>query len=316
MSKTIDLGQQITLTDVYDLGMEQRTGSYLFHERDLTIVETSASPSIPYLLKGLKSLSINPRDIKYIIVTHIHLDHAGGVGLLLEKCPNAKVVVHPKGKRHLANPSKLIAGARAVYGDQFDELFDPIVPVPEERLITKEDGATLQIGENRTLTFIDSPGHAKHHFSIYDPVSNGVFTGDTIGVYYPQTKTNGFEFVLPSTSPNQFDPDAMLNSLEKIKNLNVDQIFFGHYGRTENPQLIYEQIWYWLPKFVDAGKKVMEEKPDSSLDEKVGAVSNELLRSVTEFLAEKGIDQDDDVFKYINVDMQVCAMGIVDYLLK
>ncbi len=173
MTHPIDLGNDMTLIDLYDLSMPERTGAYVLHADELTVVETSASPSVPHLLKGLEDLNLDPKDVKHIIVTHIHLDHAGGVGLFLEHCPNATVYVHPKGKRHLADPAKLIAGAKAVYGDQFDELFDPIVPVPEERLVEKGEGDTLDIG-GRVLTFYDSPGHAKHHLSIHDSLSNGI----------------------------------------------------------------------------------------------------------------------------------------------
>ncbi|MRH44529.1 MBL fold metallo-hydrolase [Aquibacillus halophilus] len=316
MPKPTDLGRSISLIELYDLGMEKRTGSYILHENELAIIETSASPSIPYLLKGLDVLKIDLKEIKYIIVTHIHLDHAGGVGLLLEKCPNAKVIVHPKGKRHLANPTKLIQGARAVYGNSFDKLFDPILAVPENRLISKEDGETITIGENRTLTFFDTPGHAKHHFSIYDSYSNGIFTGDTIGVFYPQTKDYGFEFVLPSTSPNQFNPDAMLKSLDRIEQLGVDIIYFGHFGKSENPESIYEQIRYWLPKFVDAGEKVIEEYPDAQVEKKIAVITERLLLVVSTFLSDKGIEASNEVYKHIKLDMQICSMGIVDYLEK
>ncbi|WP_226038515.1 MBL fold metallo-hydrolase [Aquibacillus saliphilus] len=316
MSQLADLGGNVSFIELFDLGLEKRTGSYILHEDELTIIETSASPSIPYLLEGLDRLNIDTKEIKYIIVTHIHLDHAGGAGLLLEKCPNATVIVHPRGKRHLGNPTNLIQGARAVYGDTFDELFDPILAIPEDRLISKEDGETLKIGENRTLTFFDTPGHAKHHFSIHDSYSNGIFTGDTIGVFYPHTIAHGFEFVLPSTSPNQFDPSAMLKSLERIEQLNVGQIYFGHYGKSQHPTSIYQQIRYWLPKFVEVGEQVMAEKVDASIKTKTDAISTNLLIMISEFLDEKGIERTNEVYKHIKLDAQICAMGIVDYLEK
>ncbi|MBB6453160.1 glyoxylase-like metal-dependent hydrolase (beta-lactamase superfamily II) [Salirhabdus euzebyi] len=316
MSVPTDLGKSISLIDLLDLGMKERTGSYVLHAEELTIVETSASPSIRHLLKGLEKLHIDPKDIKNIIVTHIHLDHAGGVGFLLEKCPNAKVIVHPRGKRHLANPTKLIQGARAVYGKMFDALFHPIFRVPEGRLITKEDGDTLKIGENRILTFYDTPGHANHHFSIHDSFSNGIFTGDTIGVIYPQTKINGFEFVLPSTSPNQFDPNAMLASLERIEKLGVEQIYFGHYGMSEKPKDVFNQIRFWLPKFLDTGKNILKEYPGGTYKEKADHIAKKLTQDVTTFLDEKGLTPDHEVYQYIKVDLQVCALGIVDYLAK
>ncbi|QED47064.1 MBL fold metallo-hydrolase [Cytobacillus dafuensis] len=311
-----DLGFSVSLIDAYDLEKEKRTGSYVLHEEELTIIETSASPSIPFILKGLKELGVDPLQIKNIIVTHIHLDHAGGVGLFLRSCPNAKVIVHPRGERHLADPSKLIQGAKAVYGDKFDSLFDPILPVPEDRLIIMQDGDTLQIGENRILTFIDTPGHAKHHFSIYDSFSKGVFTGDTIGVLYPQLFEKGVELILPSTSPNQFDPDAMLESMEKIASFDIERIYFGHYGMTSNPQHVYEQLKFWLPKFMAAGEKVWCENPNASFEEKNDSLFNLLFEEIMSYLTEKNISLDGDISDIIQLDLTVGSMGIIDYLLK
>ncbi|WP_188207934.1 MBL fold metallo-hydrolase [Alkalibacillus aidingensis] len=314
MSKPVDLGNQISLIDLYDLGLPQRTGSYVIQAEELTIIETSASPSVPYLLEGLQDLGLKPEDVHHIIVTHIHLDHAGGVGLLLESCPNATVYVHPRGKRHLIDPSKLIKGAQAVYGDRFDELFDPIVPVPEERLVAKDDGDTLDIGFERRLTFYDSPGHAKHHFSIHDSLSNGIFTGDTIGVFYPQVK--GVDFVLPSTSPNQFDPDAMLASLQKIEDLDVDTIFFGHFGKSDLPDLVYQQIREWLPKFVEEGEKVLTSHKDSDMNTQTRVLIDRLNQMVMSYLDEQQLDRNDLVNQLLKMDMDVCAMGLIDYLHK
>ena len=199
----VKLNERMYLIDGYDLGVAERTGIYVIDEEELTIVETGPSPSIKHIKQGLEALGFTLDQVKYIIVTHIHLDHAGGTGLLLQECPNATVVVYRKGARHIANPERLIAGAKAVYGDKFESLFDPILPIAEDRLLIKGEGDVLKIGPACTLQFLDTPGHAKHHFSIYDPVSNGIFTGDTIGVRYKQLVADGIDLFLPSTSPNQ-----------------------------------------------------------------------------------------------------------------
>jgi glyoxylase-like metal-dependent hydrolase (beta-lactamase superfamily II) len=316
MMKPVDLGFGISLIDLFDLGRESRTGTYVIHEDELTIIETSASPSIPYLLKGLDTLNINPEDIQYIIVTHIHLDHAGGAGLLLEKCPNAQIIVHPKGKRHLADPSRLIQGARAVYGEQFDQLFDPIMAVPEDRLIVKGDGETLQIGPNRILTFLDTPGHANHHFSIYDAASSGIFTGDTVGVYYSDMLSQGLELYLPSTSPNQFNPDAMLAAADRMESMDIDRIYFGHYGMSQNPGLVFQSLRYWLPKFIEAGENVTEASPQASFAEKTEWISNALLKMVSGYLLERSVPIHQEFHETLQLDLSVCAMGIVDYFEK
>lgn len=306
----LHLGQRIHLIDGFDMGWPQRTGTYVIAEEELTLIETGPSTSVPYIREGLARLGYTPDQVKYVIVTHIHLDHAGGAGLFLQECPNAKLVVHPKGARHLIDPSRLIAGARAVYKEQFDALFDPIVPVPEERLVQKTDGDALRIGPNSELHFMDSPGHANHHFSIYDPVSNGMFTGDTAGVHYPMLRKEGIHFVLPSTSPNQFDPDQMLRSIERYEKRNLDRIYFGHFGMTEQVEDVYRHIREWLPVFVATGEEVLAE----GLGDR--ELAQRLLVRVTEYLQSHGVADDHPVYEVIRLDLSVCSMGIVDYLQK
>ncbi|GAA0465390.1 MBL fold metallo-hydrolase [Alkalibacillus silvisoli] len=315
MAKAVDLGHGISLIDLYDLELPKRTGAYVIEGDELTIVETSASPSVPYLLKGLDDLGLNLEDVKHIIVTHIHLDHAGGVGLLLEKCPNATVYVHPRGKQHLKDPSKLIKGAKAVYGEKFDELFDPIVPVPEGRLQEQDDSSQLNLGD-RTLTFYDTPGHAKHHFSIHDSKSNSIFTGDTIGVYYPDLLEFDVEFVLPSTSPNQFDPDIMLDSLGRVESLEVDAINFGHYGQSRNPKRVYAQIREWLPRFLEVSEAALESHQGANLDDQTEAVQKALFDLIAQHLDSLNVPKDHKVYQFIKLDADVCGLGIVDYIAK
>lgn len=313
MSETHRIGKDLSLIDLYDLTLEKRTGSYILHEEELTIIETSASPSVPYLVQGLKELNINLEDVKNIIVTHIHLDHAGGAGLFLDKCPNARVIVHPKGARHLETPERLIQGAKAVYGNKFDELFDPIVPIPKERLIVMNDGDTLSIASNRTLTFLDTPGHAKHHFSIHDSKTNGVFVGDTVGVYYPQLD---FELYLPSTSPNQFDPEAMLDSARKIFSYQPDAIYFGHYGKSTNPLEVSRQLKHWLPLFLEKTETVLKRPENNSLEDRRDFLADELFLLVQTELDKHDVPDDHIVYNYIRVDLTVCAMGLIDYYSK
>ncbi|WP_312117480.1 MBL fold metallo-hydrolase [Brevibacillus reuszeri] len=306
----LDLGQRIHLIDGFDLGMPERTGTYVIADEELTLIETGPSPSVPYIREGLAKLGYSLEQVKYIIVTHIHLDHAGGAGLFMQECPKAKIVVHPKGARHLVDPSRLIEGAKAVYREQFDSLFDPIVPVPEERLLIRADGETLAIGPACTLEFLDSPGHANHHFSIYDPVSKGMFTGDTAGVHYPQLKKEGLHLVLPSTSPNQFDPEKMLHSIALYREYNLNRIYFGHFGMTDQVEDVYRQVTAWLPVFVSEGEAVMA--AGLGFEE----LASRLLNRVMEDLQKAGISKQHEVFGILKLDLEVCSMGILDYLQK
>lgn len=314
--RVADLGKGVYIIDLNDLNQWGRTGAYVLTGGDITIIETSASPSIPFLKQGLNELGIGLEDVKNIIVTHIHLDHAGGTGLFLQNCPYATVYVHPRGKRHLADPERLIKGAKAVYGDDFDRLFDPIVPIDEQRLISKNDGETLDIGNGRTLTFYDTPGHAKHHFSIHDSLSNGIFTGDTIGVCYPQLLKKGLELYLPSTSPSQFNEEDMLRSAERLQALKPERIYFGHYSMTKNPQNVFQQIAYWLPQFMELGKRVMTENPEIDFPGKTNLLSEKMLELVTDEIAQKEVSIQSEVLRLLKLDMDVSAMGIIERLSK
>ncbi|WP_409305247.1 MBL fold metallo-hydrolase [Peribacillus sp. SCS-155] len=314
MSNILELDKRISLIDGYDMQRSNRTGTYVIKEKELTLVETSASLSIPFLERGLAEMDISLEDIKYIILTHIHLDHAGGAGLFLQKCPNAKIVVHEKGVRHLVDPSRLVAGARAVYGEKFDELFEPVVPVPEDRIIVKRHLDTLDISNTSTLTFYNTPGHANHHLSIYDEVSNGMFAGDTVGIYYRELAVDGIDFYLPSTSPNQFDPEEMLKSAKLYQDIKIDRIYFGHFGVSEHPEDVYQHLKQWLPVFTDAAGQAYNNYQDVS--EKISATERAIYQAVYQHLAEKGVPSDHPVFEIIKLDLMVSSMGLIDYCAK
>ena len=306
----VQLNDRIYIIDGFDLGVAQRSGTYVITERELTLVDTGPSPSIKLLKKGLEALGYSLDQVKYIIVTHIHLDHSGGVGLLLQECPNASVVVHPKGARHLTDPERLVAGAKMVYGDRFSEFFDPVIPIPEERLLIKDDGDILKIGPACTLEFLDTPGHANHHFSIYDPVSNGMFTGDTVGIRYEQLIKEGVDLFLPSTSPNQFNPNKMQMAIDRMLGRNLNSIYYGHYGMTDSPKYALQQASEWLEVFMKEAEAVVADEQGYEV------LAKRLFNLVTEKLREVGIDDSHEVYYLIELDMQVSAMGIIDYLAK
>ncbi|WP_079508257.1 MBL fold metallo-hydrolase [Mesobacillus jeotgali] len=314
MKKPVQLSKNVYLIDDYDLKMEERTGTYVLTEDRVTLIETSASPSIPFILEGLQTLRISSEDISYIIVTHIHLDHAGGAGLMLKHCPNTKVIVHPKGARHLAEPSRLIQGAKAVYGDKFTELFDPIVEIAEDRLIIKGEGDTLKISEKLTLEFLDTPGHANHHLSVFHPITKGVFTGDTAGIFYPQIYREGIEFYLPTTSPNQFNPEKMLQSMNKYKELGIERIYFGHYGMSENPGEAFRQVENWLDVFISEAERVFLN--ENQREKLVENITINLYNKICSHLKQQGLAEDHPIYELLYLDINVSSMGLADYLTK
>ncbi|MES9699834.1 MBL fold metallo-hydrolase [Bacillus sp. JJ927] len=314
MKKVERLSSHLYLIDDYDLKHNERTGTYVSLGDDITLIETCAAPSLPYILDGLQQLHIDLNDVKNIIVTHVHLDHAGAAGLMMEKCPNATLFVHPRGARHMIDPTKLILGAKAVYKEDFNKLFDPILPIEENRVHIVQNGDTLKIAEDRTLTFYDTPGHAKHHISIHDSKTNGIFTGDTIGIYYRELADFDVELYLPSTSPSQFQPDAMIASKNHIQSMNVDTIYFGHYGASANVTEVYNQLEHWLPIFVNTGNEVFQKYTD--FDETTKALQSLLMEKVSSHLTKLNVPSNHSVYNILHLDLEISAMGIIDYLTK
>lgn len=238
-----DLGHDIHVIDLLDLGERGRTGCYVIRGEKIALVDVGASPSQPQILAGLERLGIALADIDYVLITHIHLDHSGGMGFLLPLLPNATVVCHPRAARHLIDPSRLIAGAEAVYGEQLPVLFGEILPVPEERVLIRQDGETLDLGNGHFLTFYDTPGHARHHFSVHDAGAEGIFTGDTVGLRHaPELTGWDFAAIFPSTSPSEFDAQAVLTSIAKLEPLGAKRIYHAHFGVTEPAELAFERI--------------------------------------------------------------------------
>lgn len=195
------------------------------------LVDCGTGHSLRNVQAALAQKGIAPEALRYIILTHVHLDHASGAGAAMRAFPNAQLVVHPRGARHMIDPSKLIAGATAVYGEQaMAEMYGDILPVDAARVIETQDGFVLDFN-GRPLEFIDTPGHAKHHHCIWDAQSKSWFTGDTFGLAYPECTVDGRAFVFPTTSPVQFDPVAMRASVERLLSRQPEAMFLTHYGK-------------------------------------------------------------------------------------
>ncbi len=202
------------------------------------IIDTGTNAAVPHVLGSLADLGIAPEAVDFVIVTHVHLDHAGAAGAFIAACPNARLVVHPRGARHMIDPSKLVQGSMAVYGEAaFRELYGEIVPVPAARVIEADDGFSLDFN-GRRLEFIDTPGHARHHYCIHDLTSNCLFTGDTFGISYREFDVEVDHtqrpFIFPTTTPVQFEPEALHASLDRLIARNADAAYLTHYGRVDN----------------------------------------------------------------------------------
>lgn len=313
LSRVQQIAPNFFCIDTHDLNREQRTSSYLLIDEKIALIETSASPSVPYILDGLDELNIALEDIDYVIVTHIHLDHAGGAGLFLQSCPNATFVVHPRGVSHMVDPSRLIASAKSVYGEEFELLFDPIVPIDANRIVEIGHEQELVLGQHK-LTFYHTEGHAKHHVSMLYSATNGLFVGDTTGVRYPEMDGEAIDLIIPSTSPNQYNPETMEQSIQLYESLNASELYFGHYGSYKNPEEAYRQVRYWTPLFLTEGKKASE--ISSIFQEQVHYLNARLKELLFNYLQENDIPASHPVYETIPFDTIVSSMGILDYLEK
>jgi len=194
-------------------------------------VDVGTSFATPLLVDALGEHGLTSADVEFVICTHVHLDHAGGAGTLMRELPEATLVVHPRGARHMIDPSKLIAGATAVYGEEdMKRWYGEIAAVDAARVIEAPEGFELGLGE-RTLRFIDSPGHARHHFAVVDETARGVFTGDSFGLAYPEFVTADGPWIFPTTSPVQFDAEALHATIDRIVGFGLDYAYLTHYGR-------------------------------------------------------------------------------------
>ena len=256
--------------DVYEIdtrmaGYSGITAGYLILGDRPCLVETGTSTSAPTVIDALASLGVGPEDLATIVVTHIHLDHAGGVGDLARHYPNAEIVVHEKGARHLADPSRLMASARMVWGDKLDVLFGTLTPTDAARIRALGDTGSIDLGGGRRLDSHYSPGHAKHHVGLLDSQTGDLYVGDAAGVYLPETGD-----LRPATPPPDFDLQTALNSIKLFGDLGPQRLLFSHYGPVDDVTATLERSAEELRVWVDATKQAHAEGLD--LDHAVAMV--------------------------------------------
>jgi glyoxylase-like metal-dependent hydrolase (beta-lactamase superfamily II) len=231
MGVPVDFGEGIYLVDADYLRPGLAAIHLIVEEGRVALVDTGTSLSLPGVTEALGHLGLTAHSVDYVILTHVHLDHAGGAGAMMRAFPNAKLVVHPRGARHMIDPAKLIEGAAAVYGqDYIDRVYPDILPVEASRVIEAPEGTEIALA-GRKLTCIDAPGHAYHHIAIIDGKSGGIFTGDVFGLSYRELDVEGRQFVFPTTTPTQFDHEAMRKTVERIVILDPPAVYQTHYGK-------------------------------------------------------------------------------------
>ncbi|HXQ61706.1 MAG TPA: MBL fold metallo-hydrolase [Acidimicrobiales bacterium] len=238
-------------------GWERVTAGYLLTGPSPVLVETGSQSSVPALLEALDGLGLGADDLAGVAVTHIHLDHAGGVGDVARAFPSATVYVHGKGARHLIDPTRLVDSAARVYGGLLDSLYGRLDPTPAERIHVLEDGEEIRVGPDRVLVTVDSPGHAKHHLALHDSASGVLFAGDAVGVRLPDAGV-----LRPSTPPPDFDLDQAIHSLERFAGRRPAGLALAHYGLVPDPSALLDEAQDTLRRWADVAERAWREGTD------------------------------------------------------
>lgn len=234
MQGVYDYGRGISAVDVL-FERERLNAVHIMVERGrAAIIDTGTANGVARVLEALAEKGVAPEQVDYVILTHVHLDHAGGAGQLMARCPNAVLTVHPRGARHMIDPGRLLAATVAVYGEQATRrMYGEVLPVPAGRVRETPEGASVSLA-GRELEFLDAPGHARHHVLVRDAGSGDVFVGDSFGLSYRELDRDGMQFSFPTTSPAQFDPPALQRTIERILALGPRAVYVTHFGRLQD----------------------------------------------------------------------------------
>ena len=272
-------------------------------------VDTGVNSSVPLLMAALQQHDLEPGDIDYVFLTHIHLDHAGGAGQLLPQLPNARCVVHPRGAPHMIDPAKLIAGTEAVYGkQQTQEMYGTIQAIDAERIDVAEDGQRYELNGRELQTFY-TEGHARHHYCLNDPTSKGVFTGDSFGVSYRELDTDAGEFIFPTTTPVHFDPEEAHKSVDRIMSYEPEHVYLTHYSQVGNLAKLAAD----MHKGIDA--LVSMALANANAKERTEALQTAVFEHWAEGLSDHGFKADrDTMWSILNIDVKLNTQGIEVWL--
>lgn len=274
------------------------------------VVDTAVNDSVPRVLETLERLGIPREHVDFVILTHVHLDHAGGAGSLMQALPRARLVVHPRGARHMIDPSKLVQATYQVYGEAAARrMYGDIPPVPAERVVEATEGITLELA-GRPLHFLDTPGHARHHVCIRDGATGHVFTGDTFGFGFLELRRDGREFIFPTLTPTQFDPDDLRRSVDRIADLQPPAVYVTHYSRMNDIPRLAGDLDRLIDTHAQAGIAAHRMGPDRR---------RHLVAAIEEIVREEAQVQGwalggDTAVEFMRPDIELNATGIECWL--
>lgn len=303
------LGNGITAVDT-DYVRPLLDASHLIVENGrAAFVDTGVNHSVPFLLDALQQAGLDAADVDFVFLTHVHLDHAGGAGLLVQALPNAEAVLHPRGAPHMVDPVRLIDGAKAVYGEAaYVAMYGEIVPIAAERILTVTDGEFISLA-GRPLQCLFTEGHARHHYCLADPASRGVFTGDSFGISYRELDTAYGEFIYPTTTPVHFDPPEAHKAIDRIMAQDPKQLFLTHYSRVTEPERLAADMHRRIDDFVAMARQHAND------DHRTSALHAAMFRYFEAELAGHGFAGDAErLHAIIDVDIELNTMGLEHWL--
>ena len=279
---------------------------YLLKQKNkVIIIETGSNYSVPHVKEALSQVGLSFSDVSYVIPTHVHLDHAGGAGLLMMQCQNAALVIHPRGARHLIDPSKLVAGAKVVYGEnKFKEYYGEIFPIDANRVIQADDNFILDF-DGRELRFIDTPGHARHHFCIWDKATKSMFTGDTFGISYRDLDHQDELYILPSTSPVQFDPEALIQSINRIMEFKPERVCLTHFSAIKPTKKATNKLIESIHFVSNLAIKYADKDDSESI------IYKKMMDYFLEGLNEIGFQNNDYAKDRLSLDVLINTQGLI-----
>jgi glyoxylase-like metal-dependent hydrolase (beta-lactamase superfamily II) len=312
MAARFDYAHGISAIDA-DLVRPRMASIHLLQSGDkLAVVDTGTSHAVPAVLDAIVARGRTPADVEWVVLTHIHLDHAGGAGALMQALPNARLLVHPRGARHMVDPARLIASATSVYGEEtLRQTYGDILPIAAERVVESAEGMTIDFGERR-WTLFDTPGHARHHHALLDSASNGIFTGDTFGLAYPDLTVDGRAFIVPTTTPVQFEPEAMRESVERLAALKPECLYLTHFGRIDGVPALRDDLLRRLDAHVRIGHEAARFETQN---DRYRSVADDLRGYLLRELAAHGSTLDEgEALALLAMDIDLNAQGIVHWL--
>ena len=276
---------------------------------EAAFIETGTNSSVPRLLSVLERRGWKHSDVRFVIVTHVHLDHAGGAGSLMQVLPDATFLVHPRGARHMIDPARLEASVRMVYGDEtYDATYGSLVPIAAERTRQMQDGESVTLGQ-RQLVFMDSPGHARHHFCVWDDRTRGWFTGDTFGLSYRDLDTPNGPFIFPTTTPVQFDPDALRSSIRKLMDKQPQWMYLTHFGRVGDTHRLADRLLDGVDELVGIAEK------HKHSDDRTQAIQSEMTTWLKDSARVHGVEIEDGALEEVIMpDVVINTQGIEFWL--